>query len=117
MAGTQVVILLAFATASADILLRLHRALRNTRATISLEAQGLPADTKFQLFAAGLVLAFLTIFTGCCYRIAEMAGGWANPTIQNENGFRRAGWCDGLDCVAVSDNSPSGKLLPKIGNW
>jgi hypothetical protein len=78
----QVVILLAFATASADFLLRLHRALRNTRATLSPEAQVLLADTKFQLFAAGLVLAFLTISTRRCYRIAEMAGGWANPSCR-----------------------------------
>jgi hypothetical protein len=83
----QVVILLAFATASADFLLRLHRALGNMRATLSPEAQVLLADTKFQLFAAGLVLAFLTIFTRCCYRIAEMAGGWANPIMQNETDF------------------------------
>ena len=87
MAGIQVVILLAFATASADFLLRLHRALRSTMATLSPEVQGLLADTKFQLFAAWLALAFLTIFTGCCYCISEMAGGWANHIIQNEMDF------------------------------
>jgi hypothetical protein len=83
----QVVILLAFGTASANLLLHHHRALGNTRATLSAEAQVLLADTEFQLFAAGLVLAFLIIFTRCCYRIAEMAGGWANTIMQNETDF------------------------------
>jgi hypothetical protein len=83
----QVVILLAFATASADFLLRLRRASKRTNAMLSPEAHSLVAQTRFQLFVAGLVLAFLTVFTRCCYRIAEMAGGWANPIMQNETDF------------------------------
>lgn len=83
----QVVILLAFATASANLLFHHHRALGNTMAMLSAEAQVLLADTECQLFAAGLVLAFITIFTRCCYRIAEMVGGWANTIMQNETDF------------------------------
>ena len=49
MAGIQVIILLAFATALANFLLRLHRALRNTRATLSLEAQVLLVDTVTEI--------------------------------------------------------------------
>jgi hypothetical protein len=83
----QVITLLAFATASTDFLLRLRRAIKTTAATLSPEAHSLMADSKFQLFVAGLVLAFVTVFTRCCYRIAEMAGGWANPIMQNETDF------------------------------
>ena len=83
----QVVILLAFATATADFLLRLRRALKTTKATFSPEAHSLLSDNKFQLFIPGLVLAFITVFTRCCYRIGEMAGGWGNPVMQNQTYF------------------------------
>ena len=83
----QVVILLAFAIATADYLLRLRRALNTTKATLSYEAQTLLGDTKFQLFVAGVLLSFTTVFTRCCYRIAEMEGGWANPIMQDETDF------------------------------
>lgn len=56
-------------------------------AMLSAEAQVLLADTECKLFAAGLVLAFITIFTRGCYRIAEMVGGWANTIMQNETDF------------------------------
>lgn len=83
----QVAILLAFAAASADFLLRLSYALKATNVTMSPEAYSLLLDTKFRAFVAGLLLAFVAIFTRCCYRIAEMAGGWANPIMQNETDF------------------------------
>lgn len=83
----QVVILLAFATATVDFLLRLRRGLKAKTTTLSAEACGLVADPKFRAFVAGLLLAFLAVFTRCCYRIAEMAGGWANPIMQDEVDF------------------------------
>jgi hypothetical protein len=83
----QVVILLAFGIASTDFLLRLRRAFKTKSMKLSPEAHSFLADTKFQLFAAGIVVAYLTVFTRCCYRIAEMSGGWANPIMQNERDF------------------------------
>lgn len=83
----QVAILLAFAAASADFLLRLSHSLKATNMTMSPEAYSLLLDTKFRAFVAGLLLAFVAIFIRCCYRIAEMAGGWANPIMQNETDF------------------------------
>lgn len=44
-------------------------------------------DRKFKLFIGAILLAFLAIFTRCNYRIAEMAGGWKNPIMQNERDF------------------------------
>lgn len=43
--------------------------------------------TRFKLFISGLVLAFLTIFTRCVYRIGEMAQGWGNPIMQDQTDF------------------------------
>ena len=54
---------------------------------MSAEAYGLVADAKFRAVVAGLLVAFLAVFTRCCYRIAEMAGGWANPIMQDEIDF------------------------------
>ncbi len=79
----QVVILLAFATAASNYLLRLSR----SGTPLSPSARAVKADKKFQLFVVGLVLAFITVFTRCCYRIAEMAGGWANPIMQDQTDF------------------------------
>ncbi len=42
---------------------------------------------RFKLFVSSLVLAFLTVFTRCVYRVAELAPGWANPIMQNEAEF------------------------------
>lgn len=36
---------------------------------------------------AATVVAFNTIFTRCAYRIPELAEGWANPIMRNENKF------------------------------
>lgn len=79
----QVVILLAFAAASTDYILRLSR----SSTPLSASAQAVKSDVKFRVFVGGLVLAFVAIFTRCCYRIAEMAGGWANPIMQDETDF------------------------------
>ena len=42
---------------------------------------------KFRLFCAAIVVAFFAILTRCIYRIAEMAGGWGNPLMQNQREF------------------------------
>lgn len=44
-------------------------------------------STSFRLFLGGFLVAFTTIFIRCIYRIAEMAGGWANPLMQSERDF------------------------------
>lgn len=42
---------------------------------------------RFKAFSAAIFVAYLTIFTRCVYRIAEMANGWANSIMQDETGF------------------------------
>ncbi|ERF75878.1 hypothetical protein EPUS_01244 [Endocarpon pusillum Z07020] len=41
----------------------------------------------FKLFLGGFLLAFVTMFIRCVYRIAEMAGGWGNSIMQSELDF------------------------------
>ncbi|KAK4546812.1 hypothetical protein LTR36_001544 [Oleoguttula mirabilis] len=44
-------------------------------------------STKFQIFIAAVLVAFLCIFTRCCYRVAELSGGWGNSIMREESGF------------------------------
>lgn len=57
------------------------------RNSFSQSTVALLASTKFKLFILSLIVAWITIFTRCVYRIAEMAGGWGNPIMQNEPEF------------------------------
>jgi RTA1 like protein len=79
----QVVTLLVFGAFSVDFALRLSRSTK----PFSLEAADMKNNLCFKLFLGGLTLAFITVFTRCVYRIAEMAGGWRNPIMQNETEF------------------------------
>lgn len=79
----QVVTLLAFGAAAALYCYRLSR----SKTSLSSSAESVKRSTGFQLFLGGFLLAFITIFTRCVYRIAEMAGGWRNPIMQNQTEF------------------------------
>jgi hypothetical protein len=39
---------------------------------------------RFRLFMGALALAYISILIRCVYRVAEMAGGWGNPIMQDE---------------------------------
>lgn len=84
----QVVTLAIFAAFAGLFFLRRHLALRNG-ASDKDEAPANPQlqSMRFKLFAGAVVVAFLTIFARCVYRIAEMMGGWGNPLMQNEAEF------------------------------
>jgi hypothetical protein len=45
-----------------------------------------PSTSKVSL-APSIVLAYSVILIRCIYRIAEMAGGWRNPIMQNQVAF------------------------------
>ncbi|KAL8723978.1 MAG: hypothetical protein Q9166_008199 [cf. Caloplaca sp. 2 TL-2023] len=79
----QVFTLVVFAALAGDFVLRVSRA----RSNLTLTASELLKSTKFKLFSAGLVTAYLTILVRCIYRIAELAGGWSNDIMQNEAEF------------------------------
>ena len=57
------------------------------RANHTATAKRIAGETKFRLYACGLVLAFFTIFIRCVYRIAEMANGWQNSIMRDETDF------------------------------
>ena len=42
---------------------------------------------RFRIFCFAILIAFITIFIRCIYRLPEMAGGWGNPLMRKENEF------------------------------
>ncbi|KAL9105084.1 MAG: hypothetical protein Q9163_000002 [Psora crenata] len=81
----QVITLIIFVLLVADYT---WRATANAkRNALSPSALALLRTTRFRLFVAANVLAFLAVFARCVYRIAEMAGGWQNPIMQSEIDF------------------------------
>lgn len=85
----QVVTLAIFAALAAVFFTRRYLALRNAPATenISVAETQPPQGLRFKLFLGAVTIAFLTIFTRCIYRIAEMMGGWGNPLMQRQGEF------------------------------
>lgn len=79
----QVVTLFVFAVLVAVYCYRLKK----SPIPLSASAETVKRSLSFKLFAGGFLFAFLTIFIRCVYRIAEMAGGWGNPIMQNERDF------------------------------
>ena len=79
----QVATLLVFAGFSVDYYIRRSR----SSPVLSREAEHIKAKASFKLFMFALLLAFLTIFTRCVFRIAEMAPGWRNPIFRDETEF------------------------------
>ncbi|KAF3765132.1 RTA1-domain-containing protein [Cryphonectria parasitica EP155] len=42
------------------------------------------SSTPFRLFLAALIFATLCIFTRCCFRVAELSGGWTGPLMKKQ---------------------------------
>ena len=86
----QVITLSIFAALAGLFFLRRYLALRNSipeKEEIETSFTPQSLQTRFKFFASAVVIAFLTIFTRCVYRIAEMMGGWGNPLMQDESEF------------------------------
>ncbi|KAK9234062.1 RTA1 domain-containing protein [Lipomyces kononenkoae] len=79
----QVVTLSVFALMALDYYLRFRR----SKLVLSPKTETLQHDIKFKLFITALVIAFLSIYIRCVYRIVEMAGGWGNTIMRDETGF------------------------------
>lgn len=79
----QVFTLICFGTLA--ILYYVRR--RAGQSPLSKDADSFKERTSFKLFLTSLVVAYLCIFTRCCYRIAEMAPGWRNSIMTNEVDF------------------------------
>ncbi|KAL2833156.1 RTA1 like protein-domain-containing protein [Aspergillus pseudoustus] len=80
----QVVTLSVFVVVSGVFLFRVKRAPVHR---LSVEAQKVWEGTRFWVFFSGAVVAFVTTYARCVYRIAEMGGGWRNHIMQDETGF------------------------------
>lgn len=55
----------------------------------AIDVQPLPIaavrnSTPVLLFFAALMFSTLCIFIRCCFRVAELSGGWAGPLMQNQ---------------------------------
>lgn len=79
----QVVTLFVFGICAGSYVWKRYRAAKQGH-YLSDQARLRLADWKFKLFAFGVVTAFLAVFIRCVYRIAEMAGGWANPIQRDQ---------------------------------
>ena len=79
----QVFTLLIFGGMAGDYAFRVYA----NRSALESSAVKLMRTTRFKLFTGGLFLAYLTIFTRCVFRIAEMANGWGNSIMQDEATF------------------------------
>ena len=79
----QVFTLLIFGGIICDYAFRVY----THRSELEPSAIKLMNSTSFKLFTSGLVLAYLTIFTRCVFRIGEMANGWGNPIMQDQTDF------------------------------
>lgn len=79
----QVVSLLAFGYFLCEYTFRTWR----RQSELSLHATTLICSTKFRLFIGAVIIAYLTIFVRCVYRIPELTGGWGSPLMRNEVEF------------------------------
>ena len=79
----QVITLLIFGSLCLSYFLRI----RSHSSQLPARAHQLLNSRKFQLFGGAIFVAYITIFTRCVYRIAEMSRGWKSPIMQDETGF------------------------------
>jgi hypothetical protein len=79
----QVVCLAFFGYFLAEYTIRTHR----HRDELSPSAMSLLNSNKFRYFMGAVIVAFVTVFTRCVYRIPELTGGWGNELMRNEPEF------------------------------
>ncbi|KAJ4349530.1 uncharacterized protein N0V89_008146 [Didymosphaeria variabile] len=79
----QVVILSIFGYLLTEYSLRTYR----RRGQLSVAATEILRSLKFRLFAGGVMVAYLAIYTRCVYRIPELTGGWGSELMRNEPEF------------------------------
>ncbi|KAI5922577.1 rta1 domain protein [Camillea tinctor] len=84
----QCVVLAVFGAMCADYYVRVRRWLRGEgEEQERADARRTWEDGRFRLFCCAVVGAYCGILIRCIYRIAEMAGGWGNPIMQDEPSF------------------------------
>lgn len=61
--------------------------LKRNRDTMTPDAITILHDRNFKIFALGMLTASIFIYVRCVYRIAELAGGWANNIMRDQIGY------------------------------
>lgn len=79
----QVFTLLIFAILAGDVFYSMYK----HRYELPAHTSSLRASRKFRFFVGATVFTFLCIFIRCCYRIAELQGGWGSTIMRNETEF------------------------------
>ncbi|KAI1462152.1 RTA1-domain-containing protein [Annulohypoxylon moriforme] len=71
-------------------------------------------DGRFRMFVYAVAGAYAGILIRCIYRIAEMAGGWGNPIMQDEPSFVvLEGFCIVIPVILLTA-FPPGFLFPAM---
>ena len=81
--ASQVTTLVVFGIMVLDVFFNI----RKYRGDFNESTNVLRNSKRFKGLLAALILACWMILVRCIYRIAEMAGGWANPIMQNQAMF------------------------------
>jgi len=81
--ASQVVTLAVFGFMSLDVLFQI----RQFQGQFNEATNTVRNSRQFKGLLTSLVIAYITISIRCVYRIAEMAGGWKNPVMQNQPAF------------------------------
>ena len=61
--------------------------LRRNTASLTQESVEFLSSRDFRVFAAGIFVASLAVYVRCVYRIGELATGWGNEIMRNEDEF------------------------------
>ncbi|KAI1401184.1 RTA1-domain-containing protein [Hypoxylon fuscum] len=108
----QCAVLAGFGALCADYYRRVSRWVRSGEATP--DALATWHDKKFRTFCGAVAGAYAGILVRCVYRIAEMAGGWGNPIMQDEPSFVvLEGFCIVIPVVLLTI-FPPGFLFPAM---
>ena len=79
----QVFTLLVFAVLAGEYFLRV----RKNPGALLPGSEMLKRSTLFKCFLIAATVSYVCIFVRCCYRVAELSGGWGNPIMRKEEEF------------------------------
>ena len=60
---------------------------RSNWAQVTPQGKEVAATGSFKIFAYSIFIAFIAVYIRCVYRIAELAGGWANKIMSDQPSF------------------------------
>lgn len=79
----QVITLAIFGLMAIDVYFRIRR----YQGQFTQSAEKMRRSRRFRGLIAAITISYTAILIRCIYRIAEMAGGWRNPIMQNQTAF------------------------------